>query len=141
MPLSEHEQRQFEAIERALYADDPKFAHSVRRRDPAVAGRRRLGLALVGLLIGLAVLLTGVIAGLWYVGVIGFVVMLGAAVLGAYAVRRMTGRTPRTASGPGSVTQLTARRRRRRAGAGGGRGGLRARLEERWQRRMDGRDW
>jgi hypothetical protein len=30
MPLSEHEQRMLDQIERALYAEDPKFASSVR---------------------------------------------------------------------------------------------------------------
>ena len=39
MPLSEHEQRMLDEIERALYEDDPKFATSVnvsriRRRRP-----------------------------------------------------------------------------------------------------------
>src|SRR6478752_1074151 len=43
MPLSEHEQRMLDEIERALYEDDPKFATSVnvsriRRRRPIVAG-------------------------------------------------------------------------------------------------------
>ena len=42
MPLSEHEQRMLDEIERALYEDDPKFATSVdvsriRRRRPIVA--------------------------------------------------------------------------------------------------------
>jgi hypothetical protein len=46
MPLSDHEQRMLDQIESALYAEDPKFASSVRRRvarpDGAatVAGRR-----------------------------------------------------------------------------------------------------
>lgn len=143
MPLSEHEQRQFEAIERALYADDPKFAQTVRRREPAVAGRRRLALSVFVLLLGLAALLGGVVAGLWYVGVGGFVLMLGAALLGAHAVRTMTGRAPtsRPAAGPGSVTVITARRRRRRATSGRGGGGLKQRLEERWQRRMEQQGW
>ena len=30
MPLSEHEQRLLEQMERALYAEDPKFASSLR---------------------------------------------------------------------------------------------------------------
>ncbi len=144
MPLSEHEQRQFEAIERALYADDPKFAHAVRRRDPAVAGRRRLALAALVLAVGLAVLLTGVVLGLWYVGVAGFVVMLGAALLGAYAVRAMTGRATtsprRQAAGEATATATVSRLgdRRRRRGSSSSGGSVLARLEERWQRRIDG---
>ena len=43
MPLSEHEQRMLDQIESALYAEDPKFASSVRGgtlRTPSM--RRRL---------------------------------------------------------------------------------------------------
>ena len=37
VPLSEHEQRQLDQIEQALYAEDPKFAQAVRAQDPAGA--------------------------------------------------------------------------------------------------------
>src|ERR1700742_2505140 len=54
MPLSEHEQRLLDQIERALYAEDPKFASTVRggplRRTPP---RRRVqGIGLVVLRVG-----------------------------------------------------------------------------------------
>ena len=39
MPLSEHEQRLFEQIERSL-AEDPKFASAVRPSDPKFHARR-----------------------------------------------------------------------------------------------------
>ena len=57
MPLSEHEQRMLDQIERALYQDDPKFANSVderriRRRRPFIAG--------VAFLVGLVSLVSGV---------------------------------------------------------------------------------
>ena len=42
VPLSDHEQRMLEQIEKALYAEDPKFAHSVRARDPRVHYKRRM---------------------------------------------------------------------------------------------------
>ena len=41
MPLSEHEQRLFDQIERSL-AEDPKFASAVRASDPRFHTRRRL---------------------------------------------------------------------------------------------------
>ena len=53
MPLSEHEQRVLEQIERALYADDPKFAATVRGIDPRTLHRRRYLRAIVGLVIGI----------------------------------------------------------------------------------------
>ena len=42
MPLSEHEQRLLDQIERALYAEDPKFASTVRSTDLRTHMRRRL---------------------------------------------------------------------------------------------------
>ena len=41
VPLSEHEQRLFDQIERSL-AEDPKFASAVRASDPRFHARRRL---------------------------------------------------------------------------------------------------
>ena len=40
MPLSEHEQRLLEQMERALYAEDPKFASSLRSSGPRPGIRR-----------------------------------------------------------------------------------------------------
>ncbi len=87
MPLSEHEQRLLEQIERALYAEDPKFASSVRggrlRRTP----RRRRVQGIVLFVLGLVLLVVGVavqalwLAGLPVVSVIGFLAMLGGALL------------------------------------------------------------
>lgn len=142
MALSEREQREFELIERALYADDPKFAASLRRREPAAVGRRRLATAALTVLVGVGVLLAGVVLPLWYVGVAGFVVMLAGALLGVAAVRTMTGRVgrvhlPHPAAQPEGVAVLPGHRPRRRARRHGPRVSLVARLEDRWQRRMD----
>ncbi len=88
MPLSEHEQRLLEQIERALYAEDPKFASTVRggrlRRTP----RRRRVQGIVLFVLGLVLLVVGVaVRALWLadnvpvVSVIGFLAMLGGALL------------------------------------------------------------
>ncbi len=60
MPLSDHEQRMLDQIESALYAEDPKFASSVRGGNlRAPSARRRLqGAALF--VIGLAMLVSGI---------------------------------------------------------------------------------
>jgi hypothetical protein len=42
VPLSEHEQRQLEQIEQALYREDPKFGRLVRLSDPRVHYKRKL---------------------------------------------------------------------------------------------------
>ncbi|HEX7353440.1 MAG TPA: DUF3040 domain-containing protein [Mycobacteriales bacterium] len=137
MPLSEHEQRQFELIERALYADDPKFAAAVRRREPAAVGRRRLAVAALTVLLGVGTLLAGVILPLWYVGVAGFVVMLGGALLGVAAVRMMTGRVTERVPAPDAASGITVLHRRRRRHPAGPRVSFASRLEERWQRRIE----
>ena len=81
MPLSEHEQRMLDEIERALYEDDPKFATSVnvsriRRRRPIVAGCLFVA-GLVALVVGViatqSLLAVGVI-----VSVVGFLTMVAA---------------------------------------------------------------
>ena len=41
MPLSEHEQRLLEQMEKALYAEDPKFATSLQSRGGMVRRLRR----------------------------------------------------------------------------------------------------
>src|ERR1700676_5807978 len=52
VPLSEHEQRQLEQIEQALYREDPKFGRLVRLSDPRVHYKRKLAQGLVGVLAG-----------------------------------------------------------------------------------------
>lgn len=125
MPLSEHEQRLFEQIERSL-AEDPKFASAVRSTDPRFHARRRIILAAIAVILGLAVLIFGVAGKNALIGVAGFVVMLGSAAFGIQAYRRA--RHPELRSVGGSASRSTAPRR----------GGLLDRLEERWRHRPEG---
>lgn len=127
MPLSEHEQRLFEQIERSL-SEDPKFASAVRHSDPKFHARRRIILAAVVLIAGLALLVYGTVAKEPLLGVAGFVVMLGAAGFAILSHRR---------AGSASTGQLrsvggTAGSRRSRKGMG-----IIDRLEERWRDRGD----
>ena len=62
VPLSEHEQRLLEQMERALYAEDPKFASSLRGKDPRSNFRRRVLMASVGFIVGVVLLMTGLVA-------------------------------------------------------------------------------
>jgi hypothetical protein len=125
VPLSEHEQRLFEQIERSL-AEDPKFASAVRSTDPRFHARRRIIFAAIAVLLGLAVLIFGVAGKNPLLGVAGFVVMLGAAALGIQAVRR--GRHPELRSVGGTATRRTGTRRS---------GSFMERLEDRWRRRPE----
>ncbi|MGH3910291.1 MAG: DUF3040 domain-containing protein, partial [Pseudonocardiaceae bacterium] len=92
MPLSEHEQRLLDQIERALYAEDPKFASNVRgARMRSPSRRRRLqGVALFALGLVLLVLGVGVFkdlgpAGIPVISVLGFLVMFAGAVAAIFA--------------------------------------------------------
>ncbi|MEE6139032.1 DUF3040 domain-containing protein [Mycobacterium sp. 050128] len=132
MPLSDHEQRMLDQIESALYAEDPKFASSVRGGGfRAPTARRRLqGAALF--VIGLAMLVSGVAFKATMIGsfpilsVVGFVVMFGGVVF-AITGPRMSGRPNQSGPVPGS-------RQRRNKGGGGS---FTSRMEDRFRRRFD----
>jgi hypothetical protein len=133
MPLSDHEQRMLDQIESALYAEDPKFASSVRGGNlRAPSARRRLqGVALF--VIGLAMLVSGVAFKATMIGsfpilsVIGFVVMFGGVIFAITGPRVAKGRD-RTGSEPGP--------QRQKRGKGSG-GSFTSRMEDRFRRRFD----
>src|ERR1700733_2485302 len=120
VPLSDHEQRMLDQIEKALYAEDPKFAQSVRARDPRVHYKRRVIQAAIGFLLGVGLLLAGVITKWVWMGVAGFLVMLTCAMWALTSWRHMHGTGPRR-------TPATPRKRRSRAADQG----FMERLEER----------
>ncbi|MCA1710112.1 MAG: DUF3040 domain-containing protein [Actinobacteria bacterium] len=93
MPLSEHEQRLLDQIERALYQDDPKFASTVRSTDLRTHMKRRLRRAGAVLAVGFVLLLAGVVVHP-AVGVAGFVVMLGALLLALSSWKRLGSSAP-----------------------------------------------
>jgi uncharacterized membrane protein len=130
MPLSDHEQRMLDEIESALYAEDPKFASSVRGgtlRAPTT--RRRIqGAALF--VIGLAMLVSGVafpatmIRGFPVLSVVGFLVMF-AGVVFAITGPRKSKATDRAPAGG-----------KQRRGKGSS-GSFTSRMEDRFRRRFD----
>jgi len=134
MPLSEHEQRELEQIERALRASDPRFADAVRAADPRVHYRRRIIGAALGFLTGVGLLLAGVVAVVIPVAVAGFVVMLACSLGAVTSYRRMTGSAAAKAGRPGKMRRAArGRQPGRQAGLG-----LMGRLEERWRHRQQG---
>ena len=90
MPLSEHEQRLLEQMERALYAEDPKFASSLRGKDPRSNFRRRVLLAAVGFVVGVVLLMTGLVTQVILVSVLGFLLMLASAFFAVTSYRAVT---------------------------------------------------
>ncbi len=121
MPLSEHEQRMLDQIERALYEDDPKFANSVderriRRRRPVIAG--------ISFLAGLVCLVSGVMLAQNHLGlgvaasVAGFLLMVAG--VGLLVFGQPGARGPASAASPKKTAST-----------------LSDRMEERFRRRFD----
>lgn len=134
MPLSEHEQRLLEQMERALMAEDPKFATSLRHGSSG-ADRRRIVGGVIGALIGVAILLVGVSANFVPIGVLGFVVMLASVFLVISGVRH--GAPAKAADGSAAPKAAPTSSPKQ-----SGKSGFMAKFEQRWQdrNRRDGRD-
>ena len=94
MPLSEHEQRLLDQIERALYAEDPKFASTVRGAKLRRPSRRRRIQGIALFVLGVALLVTGVmlpklaIVGIPVVSVVGFLLMFFGVLVTLTTLRR-----------------------------------------------------
>ncbi|RTL69225.1 MAG: DUF3040 domain-containing protein [Pseudonocardiaceae bacterium] len=130
MPLSEHEQRLLDQIERALYAEDPKFASSVRGGRLRKPTRRRRLQGVLVFLLGLVLLVVGVaVRALWLassfpvLSVVGFLLMLGGAVL---AVTSVGANSANGAQGGKNAPQQAQER-----------GGITGKMEERFRRRFE----
>ncbi len=134
MPLSDHEQRMLDQIESALYAEDPKFASSVRGgtlRAPST--RRRLqGAALF--VIGLAMLVSGVAFKATMIGSFPILSVVGFIVMFAGVVFAITG--PRVAGAARDRAPGEAGAARQKKAKGGG-GSFTSRMEDRFRRRFD----
>ncbi|SCK24586.1 DUF3040 domain-containing protein [Streptomyces sp. WMMB 322] len=137
MPLSEHEQRMLEQMERALYAEDPKFATALEGSELRRYTRKRVYQAVAGFLVGIALLMAGMVAQQIWISVVGFLVMLGCAVLAVTGWRKAPksgeeqqkqGSAQQGGSGSGSASTRRQSRSRR---------SMMNRIEERWQRRRD----
>lgn len=131
MPLSEHEQRLLEQIERALYAEDPKFASAVSSTDLRTHARRRVRRAIALLVLGLVALLVGVMTKSIPLGVGGFCVMFLAAVYATSQYKRLAGRPELRVVGERGAPRPTQRKQRRSS--------FLQRMEERFRRRFDDR--
>ncbi len=126
MALSEQEQKRLDQLEASLLADDPKFADALRGTPQFRVQRRRAALAGVVFVAGLAALVLGV-QFQPLISIIGFVMMLVAAITGISAWSRVEGQEEPTRSSsksnhPSSGTDFMNK------------------LEERWRKRQQGGD-
>jgi hypothetical protein len=127
MPLSEHEQRLLEEMERSLYQNDADFVATVggRRGRPAY---RSIVLGILVAVVGVGVLIAGVAFQIPVVGILGFVVMF-VGVLLAIAPGKRSGAPDASAPGsaPGSAKPGKAQQ-----------AGFMNKLNDRWDKRQDG---
>jgi hypothetical protein len=118
MPLSEHEQRLLDEMERSLYhseADDVTTVGGGRARPNYTA----IALGIIAGVIGIALLLVGVVSRLAVIGLVGFAIMFAGALLAIAPPRRLSidrTRAPGAARRPSFMDSLN----------------------ERWDRRSDG---
>ena len=141
MPLSEEELRLLEQMERALVEEDPKLASTLRGTAFRRSARRRAIVAGVCFVVGVVVLMTGAVAQVTPVGIVGFVIMLASATVALTALRgqQATGPDPRAAHPSrgftvieGGRTGKTKRARRHHSSHS-----FMERMEERWRRRRE----
>lgn len=148
MPLSEHEQRMLDQIESALYAEDPKFASTVRGGRIRAASTRRRFQAIALFVVGLVLLIAGVAlpfkpGGFPIISLVGFAVMFGAGVLllvrkpGAAAAESDGGEGDAPAPPTSGARRPGPTARGRSGQRGAKRPGFSARMEERFRRRFD----
>jgi len=129
VPLSEHEQRLLEQMERALYAEDPKLATTLRGGGLRGGNRSRLALGVVAVLGGLGLLLAGVASNIAALGVVGFVVLLAGGWLVMSAFRSPSKDKPAApTSGKPTTTKNSPSAQS---------DGFMNRVEDRWKRRKD----
>lgn len=120
MPLSEHEQRILDEIERRLAAEDPKFARQVSIRTPRGKAVRRIKLAVFAFVCGFGLLIAGffVPAGTVPFGLAAFGVMLFSVVVGTATLKQVGRDRPAISIRPAAPKWFT-------------------RLEERWRKRFE----
>ncbi len=122
MALSEDEQRLLDELEASLAADDPRLANTLGTRSSYKVHRRRASLAGLLFAIGVALLIGGLSTQIWALGLVGFVAMFAATVIGISAWQKVEG-----AEKPVTTSTSTC----------GGRPFM-GKMEDRWRRRQNG---
>ena len=133
MPLPEHEQRQLQQIEQALYRDDPKFGRRMRASDPRMRYGRKLLQALLGVVIGAGLLAAGAVTHRVYLDAAGVVIVLLSLVWAVVSWRRNVARSG--ARSRARTKTATGTKARARADLAGPDDGAKA---DRWRRRRQG---
>jgi hypothetical protein len=148
VPLSEEELRLLEQMERALVAEDPKFASTLRGTRIRQHARRQMIIGSLVFVLGVGLLMAGAVLRITPLGIAGFVVMLGSAY---YTLTSWRGQSaaleaaPQAegAGEPGLRVVEGGKKGRGRGRSRPAKGGAKAqgsmmdRFEERWRRRRE----
>jgi hypothetical protein len=145
VPLSEEELRLLEQMERALVAEDPKFASTLRGTRIRQHARRQMIAGALVFVVGVVLLMAGAVTRETPLGIVGFVVMLGSAYFALSSWRSQSSAPMPTdpATGlpdPGlRVIQggKGSKARRVRSKAPKSQASMMERFEERWRRRRE----
>jgi hypothetical protein len=140
VPLSEEELRLLEQMERALVAEDPKLASTMRGTTLRRHARRRAYVGGGAFFVGIVVLMTGAILQQTIVGIIGFVVMLAAAYVALSSWRGQADASSDEEDDPHApFTLIEGGRSQKRSSRGRAtqHQSFMERFEERWRRRRD----
>jgi hypothetical protein len=127
VPLSEEEARLLHQLEQSLAAEDPDFASTLRGSKLFAHNRRIAVFSVLGFILGLLLLFSGVMVPSVPLGVIGFIAMLASAYMFLNAYRRGIG-SAEEQKVAGSAPPKPS-------------GSFVDRMEERWNRRQDGDDF
>jgi hypothetical protein len=128
-------------MERALVEEDPKLASTLRGTAFRRSARRRAIVAGVCFVVGVVVLMTGAVAQVTPVGIVGFVIMLASATVALTALRgqQATGPDPRAAHPSRGFTVIEGGRagKTKRVRRHHSHHSFMERMEERWRRRRE----
>jgi hypothetical protein len=140
--LSEEELRLLEQMERALVEEDPKLASTLRGTSFQRAARRRMVMGGVVLVAGIGLLILAVLLDVdtviqTIIGVLGFVVMLGGAILALTSARRPGPAAPKVRATSRTGFGVVDGGRPHRPGRQRSGSPFMERMEERWRRRRE----
>ncbi|KAB1643973.1 DUF3040 domain-containing protein [Gulosibacter chungangensis] len=132
MALSEQEQRLLEEMERSLYQNDADVM-STTPKGGQMASAKAITIIVLSVVVGLGIVVAGIASSYWWIGLIGFVVMIAGIVWALRGANNSelgeAAEFPSSGSGrnPGSSAKP------RKTG-----GSFMDRVEDRWERRQDG---
>lgn len=127
MPLSEHEQKMLDEMERQLFADDPRLARAFSPKQAPRRNSRRILIGMGAVVLGLITLVLAVALPAVWLGVIAFLGMLAGAV---YAITSPAGTTGQLHGGGGDGPG-----RPDRGPVAPDGGNFLRKMEERWEKR------